>query len=82
MKLIKLKKKKCRFKELKMKIKCVNTGEIIKFGDLIKRWQDKYPGIVNHRWLNYKLCNGESIFVEGKEGAIKEYKRKVKGDNN
>ena len=56
-----------------MKIKCVNTGEIIKFGDLIKRWQDKYPGIVNRRWLNYKLCNGESIFVENKE-----YKRKVR----
>ena len=59
-----------------MKIKCVNTGEIIKFGDLIKCWKEKYPGIVNHRWLNYKLLNGESIFVEDKE-----YKRELKGDD-
>jgi len=60
-----------------MKITCTNTKETIKFGDLIKTWQEKYPGLVNHRWLNYKLCNGESIFVEDRE-----YKRKLKGDDN
>ena len=60
-----------------MKIICTDTGEIIKFGDLISRWQEKYPGIVNHRWLNYKLLSGASVFVEDRE-----YKRKLKGDDN
>ena len=59
-----------------MKIICTNTGETIKFGDLISRWQDKYPGIVNRRWLTLKLLNNESVFVENKE-----YKREVEGEN-
>ncbi len=59
-----------------MKIIMTNTADhtrkVVKFGELIKRLQEVNNNIVNHRWINYKLHNGETIKVNGYE-----FKREV-----
>ena len=49
-----------------------NTRKIVKFGELIKQLEPFTHSIVNRRWINYKLLNGKTIFVNGNE-----YKREI-----
>lgn len=49
-----------------------HTRKIVKFGELISRLQAVNMNIVNHRWINYKLLNGETVRVDGDE-----FKREV-----
>jgi hypothetical protein len=44
-----------------------NTRKVVKFGELIKQLQDVNNNIVNRRWINYKLLNGETVSANGYE---------------
>ena len=44
-----------------------NTRKIIKFGELISQLQAVNMNVINHRWINYKLLNGETVRVNGNE---------------
>jgi len=54
-----------------MKIVMTNTAthtrKVVKFGELINRLQAVNNNIINHRWINYKLLNGETVSVNGYE---------------
>ena len=44
-----------------------NIRKLVKFGELINRLQDEKINVVNRRWINFKLLNGETIKVDGCE---------------
>jgi len=59
-----------------MKIVMTNTVDhmrkVVKFDELINRLQDNNLNVINKKWINYKLLNGETIEVDGHE-----YKREI-----
>jgi len=44
-----------------------NTKKVVKFGELIRQLQAVNLNIINHRWINYKLLNGETVSANGYE---------------
>ena len=44
-----------------------NTRKVVKFGELIRQLQAVNMNIINHRWINYKLLNGETVSANGYE---------------
>ena len=44
-----------------------NTRKVVKFGELIRQLQNANLNIINHRWINYKLLNGETVSANGYE---------------
>jgi len=49
-----------------------NTRKVVKFGELIRQLQAVNMNVINRKWINYKLLNGETVRVNGNE-----YKREV-----
>ena len=49
-----------------------NTRKVVKFGELIRQLQAVNMNVVNHKWINYKLLNGETVRVNGNE-----YRKKI-----
>ena len=54
-----------------MKIVMTNTAthtrKVVKFDELINRLQAENLNIINRRWVNLKLLNGETVLVDGYE---------------
>ena len=54
-----------------MKIVMTNTAthtrKVVKFGELIGQLQAVNLNIINRRWINYKLLNGETVLANGYE---------------
>ena len=52
-----------------MKIVMTNTATkertVVKFGELISRLQAENLNVINRRWINFKLLNGETFSVNG-----------------
>ena len=44
-----------------------NTRKVVKFGELIRQLQAVNLNIINRRWINYKLLNGETVSANGYE---------------
>ena len=49
-----------------------HTRKVVKFGELIGQLQDANLNVINKRWINYKLLNGETIAINGYE-----YKKEI-----
>jgi len=49
-----------------------HTRKVVKFDELISRLQAVNMNVINKRWINYKLLNGETVRVNGNE-----YKREI-----
>ena len=42
-----------------------NTRKVVKFDEMINHLQDENMNVINRRWINYKLLNGETVMVNG-----------------
>ena len=59
-----------------MKIIMTNTADhtrkVVKFGELIGQLQAVNMNVINRKWINFKLLNGEMVRVNGNE-----YKKEI-----
>jgi len=49
-----------------------NTRKIVKFGELIGQLQAVNMNVINSKWINFRLLNGETVRVNGNE-----YRKKI-----
>ena len=49
-----------------------NTRKVVKFDELINQLQAVNMNVINSKWINFKLLNGETVRVNGNE-----YKKEI-----